>query len=139
MWSQLIIEVNPVFCCPQKLSERAIRSALGDRELELAHKAFGIAVISRRPCSAHRALKAFAQESVARLLSAILTSLIAMPNHARHREGNHLNRGDDQVSTHAIIKGQRQDVSCAFSEGKAPTDFGSIRQLHFKDIRKDDL
>src|SRR5438552_555732 len=110
MWSQLVIEVNPVFCGPQKLSERAIQSAFGYGELKLTHKTFGIAVISRRPSSAHRTLKSFAQESVARLLSSILTSLIAMPNHARHREGDHLNRGDDQVSTHAIIKREPQDV-----------------------------
>src|SRR5579859_5055520 len=136
MRSQLVIEVNPLFCCPQKLSERAIRSAFSDRELKLAHKAFGIAVIRRCSCPAHRPLKAFAQERVARLLSAILTALIAMPNHARHREGNHLNRGDDQVSTHTIIKRQCQDVPCAFSQGKAPTHFGLISQMHFKDIQK---
>ena len=75
MWSQVGREVHPVFCCPQKLSERARRSALGDRELDLAHQAFGRAVLSRRPCSAHRPLTAFAPESVARLLSSLLTAL----------------------------------------------------------------
>jgi hypothetical protein len=38
-----------------------------------------------------------------------------------------------------IIKSECQDMPCAFPESKASTHFGAISQVHFKDIRKDDL
>src|SRR5206468_2914443 len=124
MRPQVVIEVNPAFCGLQELSERAIRSAFSDRELKLADKALRIAVIRGRARSAHRPLKAFAQERVTSLFRSVLAALIAMPDHARHREGDHLNGGDYQVRTHLIIKGERQDMPRALPERKTPAHFG---------------
>src|SRR5258707_241225 len=53
-----IVKVDPGFCGPQKVAQCLIRSPLSYRQLEDAHKAFGIAIVRWGASPAHRELKA---------------------------------------------------------------------------------
>ncbi len=132
MRAVLVIKIDPALGFPQKLSQCAIGVAFGDGELEDAHKALGVAIVGGHACPAHRAHEAFLQKRRSRLLGSILAALIRMKDGARHPELHELDRGDDQVGTHLIVKGQGEAVACSFPERKAATHFRAIRQMNFK-------
>jgi len=55
MWSHVVIKVDPVLRCPEKVSQGSIAPALRNRQLKGPNKAFGMPVVRWGPRSAHRA------------------------------------------------------------------------------------
>src|SRR5262249_31636514 len=125
-----MIKIDPSFCCSQEISQRSIRPAFGYRELKLADKALGVAIIGWGASSAHRTHEAFRQQCRSRLESSILAALIRMKDGARYRELHELDGGHHQIRTHVIIKGQRQAMACPFPERKTAPHGSAIRQMN---------
>jgi len=67
MWPGGVVKVDPLLGGSQKVSQRTIRLTLGDGQLKEPHKALGIAIVGRRPCSAHRTDKALLQQELSGL------------------------------------------------------------------------
>src|SRR5947209_4594254 len=130
----LVIKIDPALGFLQKLSKRAIGPTFGYGKLKNANKPLCVAVVCRRACSAHGTLEPFEQERGPRLLCSVLAPLITVPDYARHREFDHLNGRDDQVSVHALIKRQSQNMPRSFPQRETATHFCAILKLHFKDI-----
>jgi hypothetical protein len=129
-----MIKIDPSFSCSQEIPQCPIGLTLGYREFELADKALGVSIIGWGASSAHGTFQAFEQENCACLLRSILASLVAMPNGAGNTEFHHRYRGDDQVSSHALIKSSGKDMSGSFPKSKTATHFGAICKRYFKDI-----
>src|SRR5260221_14193717 len=110
----LVIKIDPVLGFLQKLSQRAIGPAFGYGKLKHANKPLCVAVVCRRACSAHGTLEPFEQERGSRLLRSVLTPLMTVPDHDMHREFDHLTVSEDQVSAHALIKGQSRTILRSF-------------------------
>src|SRR5216684_3979847 len=81
-----IVKVDPGFCGPQKVAQGLIGPPLSDRQLEDAHKAFGIAIVRWSASPAHGELKALLYERRPCQLRSILAALIGVPDHVGNRE-----------------------------------------------------
>src|SRR5579875_507546 len=135
----VIVKIDPRLRRAQKLAQCVIRSAISYRQLEGANKAFCIAIVSGRACTAHRENKPFAQKQFTRLGSPILLALIAMPDWLSHLKREGLNRIQNQLGAHMVIEGNPQHLARAVAQGKTATHLRAIRELDLQDIGEHDL
>src|SRR5260370_17637197 len=78
MWPGGVVKVDPPLGCSQKVSQRAIRLTLSDGQLKEPHKALRIAIVGRRPGSAHPTDKALLQQERSGLRPPILLALVGV-------------------------------------------------------------